>query len=150
MPKQKQFYIENQVKEDPNAPVVGGEFITEDGGWQGQTVEVKSEKHLEDDLGTGQPIILRTFQFAVNPEAFNDHKPTTQEIFDSHKRGIAALLWQDGLTPYEPEPPKVVFSKEGNSYFIIVASIPQMGQTVLETPQTLSQIAHGHTTGHSQ
>ena len=83
--KPKKFYIENQVIEDQNAPVVGGEFVTDDGGWQGQTVEVKSDKHLEDDLGTGDPVIIRSFEFGVNPLAFQGNPPTLQQIFDSHK-----------------------------------------------------------------
>lgn len=143
--KPKRFNTEKDFAEGKavkDAPLVGGEFVTEDGGWQGQTVQVQSDKHLEDDLGVGDPVILRTFGFGVNLEAFAKHTPTSQEIFDSHKKGISALLWQDGLSPVEDVEPRVFLSNDKARYFIVIAAKPQMGQAVLNTTQTLSQIAN--------
>ncbi len=149
-PKRKRipFNTEKDIAEGravEGAPLVGGEFVT-DNDWQGQTVQVQSDKKLEDDLGVGDPVVIRTYGFSVNPEAFARHTPTSQEIFDSHKSGISALLWQDGLTPVEEVEPRVFLSEDKVKYFIVVAAKPQIGQTVLNTTQTLSQIAHGHPT----
>lgn len=149
MPKKKvenkPFNTEKSIAEQGTvvgAPIVGGEFITEDDSWQGQTIEVQSDKHLEDDLGVGESTIIRSFVFAVNPEAFASHTPNSQDIFDGHKSGISALLWQDGLTPRQDVAPTITLSKDKTKYFITVAAIPQTGQTVLGTHQTLSQIAN--------
>lgn len=149
MPKPKRFNTEKDVLEgraEENAPIVGGEFVTEDGDWQGQTVQVQSDKHLEDDLGTGDPVVIRTYGFAVNVEAFSKHTPTSQEIFDGHKKGIAGLLWQDGLTPIEEVEPRVFLSKDKTRYFITVAAKPQLGQSIVDNTQTLSQIANAGST----
>lgn len=150
MPKQpKQFYIagKDEIK-DSSAPVVGGEFITEDGDWQGQTVEVQSDTHLEDDKGTGEPIVIRTFEFAVNPEAFKQHElktgsfPDAQHIFREHQQGIESFLWQDGLSPAYDIEPRVIFPKGTNKYFIMIGARPQAGQLIVDTPKTLSELAN--------
>lgn len=153
MPKKKQqpkqFYIagKDEIK-DTSAPVVGGEFITQEGDWQGQTVQVQSETHLEDDKGTGEPIVIRTFEFAMNPQTFKEHElrtgsfPSVQHIFQDHQRGIESFLWQDGLTPAYDIEPRVIFPKGASKYFIMVGARPQTGQTVIETPKTLSELAH--------
>lgn len=149
MPKTKQkvenipFNVEKDIIAGTaveGAPLVGGEFITEDGDWQGQTVEATSDKHLEDDHGTGEHVILRTYQFLANPLAFSNHTPSVQDIFESHRNGITALLWQDGLTPRLDIPPQFVLAKDKKSYLFIVASTPSVGQSVLETSKTLSEI----------
>lgn len=153
MPKKKKpqpFNTEKDVVEGravKDAPIVGGEFVTEDGNWQGQTVEVKSDTHLEDDHGTGDPVIIRTFQFAANPLAFQQ-TPTQQDIFDSHKKGIEALLWQDGLSPAQDIPPRFIVSKGKDKYAIIIAARPSLGQTLIEKTQTLSEIINAGK-GHS-
>jgi len=50
----------------------------EDIEWEGEAVQAESKTKLEDDKGTGQPIVLRFFEFGVNPEVFKQHKPTAQ------------------------------------------------------------------------
>lgn len=151
--KRQRFNTEKDVNEGTavdKAPIVGGEFVTKDGDWQGQTVQVQSDKHLEDDLGTGDPVVLRTYGFGVNLEMFARRTPTFQEVFDSHKRGIAAMLWTDGLTPMEEVEPRIFFNKDRTQYFITVAAKPQVGQAVLDTTRTLSQIAHEGRTNPNQ
>lgn len=150
--EQKEFYTEQQVAEGKatkqDAPVVGGEFVTEDGEWQGQSVEVKSETKLEDDRGVGTEVIWRFFEFAANPEAFKEyekshgHMPYAQEIFQSHVKGIEAMLWQDGLRPIEEYPPRLILSKKKDRYLIHVAAEPSRGNVVVEKPKTLSEIAN--------
>lgn len=123
-----------------DAPLVGGEFNTDDGDWQGQTIEVKSDTHLEDDHGTGENVVIRTFEFAVNPIAFKDRTPDYQDIFNSQKNGILAFLWQDGLTLMPEVDPKIIFSKDNTKFFIMVTARPMTGQTVVEKTNTLSEL----------
>jgi hypothetical protein len=151
MPKKKakapkQFYTEAQLAKDPtlstDAPVVGGEFIDirEEGTYTGQTVEVKSDTHLEQDTGYGEEVILRTYEFGANPLAFKDHTPTAQEIFNSHMKGIMSLLWQDGLQPAEEIQPRLILSKDNKKYLIMVGARAMRGQFFMEKPRTLTEI----------
>lgn len=123
-----------------DAPVVGGEFVTKDGEWQGQTIEVKSEKHLEDDHGTGEHVLIRTYEFATNPLAFRNHVPDYQDIFNSVRQYILSLLWQDGLTLIPEVDPVIRFSDNREKFFIMVTARPMTGQTVVEKTNTLSEL----------
>ncbi len=107
------------------------------------SVETQSDTKLESDEGTGIPVVLRTFEFGANAEAFKQHTPTKQELFDSHKKGIEMHLWRDGMIYFDQVKPQILFSRKGDKYKIIIAALPARGQVLLETPQTLSQIAHG-------
>ena len=117
--------------------------IEDDNGiWEGEQIEASSETRLEDDTGTGREIVLRTFEFAINPESFKQHTPTKQELFDSHVRGIRGMLWADGLETFEEVEPRLIFSKNKKFYRICLACVPTRGNTVLEKPQTLSEITN--------
>jgi hypothetical protein len=122
-------------KEAINAP-------TKDLQWEGEEVSARSETKLEQDLGTGKPIIIRFFEFGANVQAFKDHKPTAQELFDSHRKGIEAVLWRDGLRPHSAIEPRLMFSKSKTHYRFIIGCEPSLGNVLNEKPQTLSQIAH--------
>lgn len=144
----KPFYIAGKDEIKSDAPVVGGEFVTEDGDWQGQTVEVQSDTKLEADKGTGEAVIIRTFEFALNPEVFRQHEqrtgsqPTPQQIFIEHQKGVESFLWQDGLSPAYDIEPRVIFAKGTNKYLIMVGARPQKGQMIVDTPKTLSELAN--------
>lgn len=112
--------------------------------WEGEEVMVESDTKLEADTGTGPVVILRTFEFGANPQVFKTHPPTNQELFDSHLKGIQAMLWSDGLKPMEEIEPRLIFSKNKKKYRIFVGCKPLLGQIVLERPQTLSEIAYGN------
>ncbi len=146
--KQKVFFTEKEEITDHDAPLVSGEFVTEDEDWRGQTVEVKADTKLQDDHGTGEAIVIRTFEFGVNPAAFFEYEkahgtmPPAQEIFSSHRKGIAGMLWADGMSPADEIPPRVILSKDKKRYLIMVGARPSLGQTLTETPQTLSEIAN--------
>src|SRR4051812_24030725 len=99
MPK-KFKTVEKNAK---NAPV-------QDIVWEGEEVAAESDTKIQEDKGTGQAIILRVYQFAANPAVFKAHKPTAQELFSSHIKGIEALLWSDGLKPFTAVEPRLVFS----------------------------------------
>lgn len=113
-----------------------------EGEWLAQTLNTESETHLEDDKGNGDAAIIRMFEFKVNPEAFKAITPTEQELFASHERGIAALLWRDGMTPLESVTPRITFSKNKKKYRIFVGAKPAKGHLLMEQPKTLSQIAN--------
>src|SRR3990167_3098126 len=92
--------------------------------WEGEEVQSESTTKLTEDKGTGQAVVIRFFEFGANPEVFKQHKPTSQQLFDSHRKGIEALLWRDGLRPYEGVEPRLMFSKNGKNYRIIVTCVP--------------------------
>ena len=118
-----------------NAPV-------KDIPWIGQEINVSSDTKLEQDTGTGKPIILRVFTFAANPERFKDHVPTRQELFDDHRDPIRQFLWKDDLVAVETLAPRIIVSQDKKSYQIFVACQPRAGRVLLERPQTLSKIAN--------
>ena len=143
--EKKEFFTEAQLANDPTIDAkakVGGEFIhqQEDGEWRGQTLEVKSETNLEKDLGTGSEVIIRMYEFAADPLIFSQRVPSTQELFNSHIKGITNLLWQDGLAPATDIEPRIVVSKEKNKYLIVVHARAMMGQTFIDKPKTLTEI----------
>ncbi len=103
-------------------------------------IETKSETHLEDDKGTGGAAIIRMFEFAANPIAFKQHKPTKQELFNYHAKGIEVMLWKDGMKVLTEVDPKVTINQKKSKYRIFVGAVPQKGHLLTERPQTLSQI----------
>ena len=110
--------------------------------WEGEELGAESETKLEIDQGTGQAIILRFFDFGVNLETFKNHKPTAQELFNSHMKGMESLLWGDGLKPYEAIEPRLMFSKDKKYYRFVIACIPNSTNVLADTPKTLSQLIH--------
>src|ERR1700722_8320586 len=80
--------------------------------WNTQDLASKSTTHLEDDEGFGGAAIIRVFEFAANPEAFKQHPPTKQELFNSHYKWIEVMLWKDGLKVYAEVPPKLTINKK--------------------------------------
>lgn len=140
----KKFFIKGKdIITDPDAPVISDEFIDttrEEGVYQGQTIEVQADTKLTDDHGTGEAMVIRTYEFASNPEYFKDRIPPTQELFNSHYKGISALLWQDGLEPAFEIEPRFIFSKDRTRYMIMVTARPRLGQIVNDKTRTLTEI----------
>jgi hypothetical protein len=108
--------------------------------WEGEELMAQSQTKLEQDIGVGAPVIIRFFEFGTNPQAFRDHTPSAQELFDSHRRGIETLLWTDGLKPLEGIEPRFMFSKDKSHYRFIVTCIPRLGESIIDTPRTLTQL----------
>ncbi len=108
-----------------------------------ESIETASKTNLEADLGTGRPVVMRSFTFKANPVAFKDHIPTKQELFNTHYKGIEMILWRDGLTICQDYEPHLLFNKKKTHYTVFVVATPSGNNVLLETPQTLSQIAHG-------
>ena len=106
-------------------------------------LEVQSETKLEQDTGRGKSVVIRCFEFAANPEAFKQRKPSKQELIESHRKGIEIMLWRDGLRPIEGAAVRIIVNKKKTKYRIFVGAEPSLGNVLLEQTKTLSQLAHG-------
>lgn len=109
--------------------------------WEGneydaETVRSESTTKIEDDKGVGSPFILRFFEFAANPETFKYQKPTAQQLFDHHRKGIESMLWTDGMRPYEGVEPRLIFGKD--RYQFVITCVPK--EVLLDSTRTLSQL----------
>lgn len=106
--------------------------------WYGESVEAKSDPII--DPGTGKTLILRWFEFAINPEI--KHTPTKQELFNAHWKQISTMLWGDGLVPRQDINPRVEIGKKRGKgkYRIFVLCEPRLGTFVAEKPQNLQEM----------
>jgi len=113
--------------------------------WEAKQGVVESSTKLEDDTGHGDAIVVRSFDYKANPEAFRLHTPSKQELFNAHIKQIEVHLWTDGLKVMTDVSPKVMLSKKKDGYRIVVGAEPMRGQSfsLRDKPQTLSEIAHG-------
>lgn len=109
--------------------------------WNASELQADSDTHLEDDEGVGGAAIIRQFEFAVNLEAFQNHPPSLQDLFNHHIKQIEVTLWTDGLKIMQDVEPRISFNKNKTKYRIWVGAKPQKGHILREVPQTLSQIA---------
>ena len=108
--------------------------------WEGEEVQAHSETKLAQDIGVGQLVDIKFFDFAADFEVFKQHKPTAQELFDTHKKGILSLLWRDGLKPFEEVEPRLIFSRNKRYYRFIIACVSRVGAVITDTPRTLTQL----------
>jgi hypothetical protein len=108
-----------------------------------QSLEVQSQTHLEDDVGHGSAAIIRAFEFAINPLAFQEAKPTKQELFNAHHKYIETALWKDGMKVMPEVNPRIQVDEKNMRYTIFVGAQPMKGHLLREQPKTLAQIAHG-------
>lgn len=111
--------------------------------WDVTKGEVHSDVRLEEDMGVGQKVILRTFRFSANPQAFREKTPSKQELFDAHAKQIEIFLYKDGFVRMEGVEPKLFLSKDRLSYYIIVAAVPKFGEYTHERALTLKDITNG-------
>lgn len=121
----------------------GNESFHTDTNYNLESIETQSKTHLEDDMGGGGAAIIRTFEFGMNPEAFNQYQPTKQELFNSHYKGIELALWKDGLKVMPEVQPKIVVDNKTNKYRIFVGAQPMKGHLLYEQPKTLAEQIHG-------
>lgn len=111
-----------------------------------KSIEAESQTKLEEDVGYGNALVIRMFEFRVDPLVFYQHMPTTQELFNSHYKGIELTLWKDGLKVIPEVNPRIVVDEQNGTYQIFVGAAPAKGHLLKEQPQTLSQIVHGGNT----
>lgn len=118
----------------PDSPV-------SDVNWHANQVSAKSEVHLEDDQGQGDPVILRMFEFSANPETFKLFKPSKQDLFNSHAKFMEVSLWRDGMAVVPDIEPRVILSKRQMKYKIFVGARPMKGQLLLGvSPKRLTEL----------
>lgn len=122
---------------------ISGLGLTSDLQWKATQGEVHSDTKLEDDIGTGRKIVIRSFDYKANPEAFKLHIPEKQELFNAHVRGIEEFLYKDGLILVKEVQPHLILSKDKTGYRIIVGATNRFGEYFNDNAQTLTQIAHG-------
>ena len=150
----KEFFIKGKdVITDQDAPVVSDEFLDKrqpEGDYHGQTIEVKSDTKLEQDTGTGEAMVMRTFQYIANKEMFKNGRPSSQAIFEAHQKDIAGLLWSDGLTPATDVEPTFIFTPDYSKYLIMVWARPSIGQTLVDNTKTLTEILNGSSTNRDE
>lgn len=107
------------------------------------SIEVESKTKLESDEGRGRALVMRSFTFKVDRQVFKIANPTKQDIFNSHAKGLEAMLWRDGLVFAQSHEPHILFNKKRSHYTVFVVATPARGQTLLETPKTLGDIIRG-------
>lgn len=118
---------------DTNAPA-------ENFAWEAAQGQVQSMTHLEDDHGTGSNVVIRSFTFSVNPQAFKMHKPSKQELFDYHAKQIQVLLWQDDLVAMPDIKPALKFNKKKTQYMITIGSQARKGRVFTDKAKTLAEV----------
>lgn len=108
-------------------------------GWEGQELEVKSDPLV--DAGTGKPLVIRIFDFKLNPALKRKEFPKNkQDVFNSHARQIKDFLWKDGLVAREDVSPRVQFSKKEMKYRIFVLCEARYGMMWNDKPKTLQEL----------
>lgn len=109
------------------------------------SIEVQSDTKIEQDTGSGEAVALRCFIFGLNVELYTKIKPTPQQLFNSHLRGIEASLWKDGWKIYPEVEPRVVVEPHKMRYLIYVAARPMRGHYLpgMEKTLTLSDVING-------
>jgi hypothetical protein len=97
------------------------------------------------DSGTGQPFILKTYEYLINPKRVKELeekgvKMTNQDLFNMHWPHIRSDIWSSGLVAIQDEkfPPRVVVGKR--LYRIFVLCEPKFRRIVHDTPKTLQEI----------
>jgi hypothetical protein len=105
------------------------------------TAEVQSRRRFEDFDDGGKAAIIRTFTFGMNFQSFTEAKPTKQEIFNAHLKGLEIALWKDGLKMWTAVQPQITFNVEKGQYSIIVGAQP-INELVSNAPG-LKELVHG-------
>lgn len=127
---------------------VGKEELEAQGiqGWdKAQELGASSETHLEDDKGEGHAVVMRQFVFGINVPVFVEAKPTKQQLFNSHLKGIELSLWKDGLQLWTEVEPRIHIDSANMRYTIYVGAITSRGNSfsTLHKPKKLTEILHG-------
>lgn len=125
-------HLGNVVEQDAkDAPV-------KDVNYDVQDLEVQSKTNLEQDQGGGGAAIIRCFEFGINYQTFNEVRPTKQDLFNAHYKGIEMALWRDGLKVIPEVNPRIVINSSKGTYSIFVGANPMKGHILREQPRTLA------------
>lgn len=100
--------------------------------WYGK--EDKTEEKLLHDKGTGEPVVIRLFEFKLQPNL--DKLPTKEEILTpEYIKYLKVSLWADALRLVME--PRVVIDKE--SIKIFAPCQATIGNSFLEEPKTIQE-----------
>ena len=105
------------------------------------SLEARATTKITEDVGHGTAVVIRQFEFGINPLVWQQKPPSKQDLFNYHLKGIEMALWRDGLKPYTESEPRIVVSSEKMNYKIIVPCVPMRGHQLRERPLTLTEIA---------
>lgn len=98
--------------------------------WYGNNEE--TDKSLMNDKGTGEPIVIRHFEFNLNPELKTP--PTKDQILTpEYVKHLQILLWADSLRMVLE--PRVEITKE--KILVFVPCQARTGATFTEAPKTI-------------
>lgn len=111
--------------------------VRTDDKYELSSIEVNSKTKLQDDPNEGGAAIIRRFEFGLNPQAWIEGKPTKQDIFNSHLKGIELMLWRDGMKVLDSVQPRIVIDEQNMRYYIYVGAKPQRGHILTATPRPL-------------
>lgn len=100
--------------------------------WYGK--EDQTDEKLMHDGGTGEPIVIRLFEFKFLPTL--EILPTKEQILTpEYIKHMQTLLWADSLRLVME--PRVVIEKEGCKIFAPCQA--RAGATFMEEPKTLQE-----------
>lgn len=97
---------------------------------------LESDKVQVIDKGVGKQVLIRTFDFKMNPNLQTVDK---QGIFNAHAKQIATMLWADGLRPLDDISPRVIVHAEKGTYQIFVTCEAKTGTVFAEKTRNLSE-----------
>ena len=104
--------------------------------WYGQSIETEGQPMI--DSGTGRPLFLRTFEYAMKPLPPGTPLPTPQQVFNAHWPHIRVMIRFDNLVANTDVPPRVVIGKK--RYRIFVLCEPKFRETVIDKAKSLQDI----------
>lgn len=100
--------------------------------WYGK--EDSTEEKLLHDKGSGEPVLIRLFEFSFPPTL--EKLPTKEEILTpEYIRHLKASLWADALRLVME--PRVVIDKEGCKIFAPCQATT--GNSFLDEPKTIQE-----------
>lgn len=102
----------------------------------GATLE--SDKAQIIDQGIGKKVLIRIFEFTMNP-LLKNMPIDRQDLFNNHAKQIATILWGDGLRPLDSIPPRVILDREKNIYRIFVTCEAKTGTMFADKTRNLSE-----------
>lgn len=109
--------------------------------WYGATLETEGTPMI--DSGSGKPLILRTFEFAINKAVADKLRAqhltvTRQELFNFHWPQIRTIIWGDGMVASTDVDPRVIIGKK--RYRIFLLCEPKFRTMVNDKLQTLQEV----------
>lgn len=101
--------------------------------------DLETDKAPIIDKGVGKQVLIREFLFKLNPEIKDAENIDRQTLFNAHAKQITTLLWGDGLSPLESNPPRVIIDIKKGVYHIFVPCVAKLGTTFADKTRNLSE-----------